>query len=195
MTAFQPVMAQEMAPGLVGEYWEMQPEDLVPGAVLIQDFPIITDQKPMLSRADKTINIESTQDSLPGTGLSDNFYIRWTGKIRIAKEATYTFYTESDDGSRLMVNGKAVVGNGGLHGAQEASGDLMLKAGDHDIQIEYFEGIADAVMKASWAAPHLESEIIPATVFFHKEDGKQGLQPGLWGEYFDFSNGFPQPRR
>src|SRR3990170_95998 len=87
--AFQPLAAQEKASGLVGEYWQMQAEELGGGTILIQDFPIITNQKPVLSRADGTVDIDSTTEALPGTSLADNFYIRWTGKIRIAQEADY----------------------------------------------------------------------------------------------------------
>lgn len=188
-----PLMAQETASGLVGEYWQMDATDLMPDAALIQDFPTITDQKPALSRADATINLETSVDALPGTGLADNYYIRWTGKIRIAKEGQYTFYTESDDGSRLSIDGQAVVSNGGLHGAQEAAGSINLKPGDHDLSIEYFEATGDATMKASWSSADINRDIIPADVLWHKEAGKDALQPGLWGEYFDFSNGFPQP--
>jgi hypothetical protein len=191
--AFQPLAAQEKASGLVGEYWQMQAEELGGGTILIQDFPIITNQKPVLSRADGTVDIDSTTEALPGTSLADNFYIRWTGKIRIAQEGDYTFYTESDDGSRLSINGNPIVGNGGLHGAQEASGTLNLKPGDHDILIEYFDATFDALMKVSWSSPAINREIIPAKVLWHKAPGKDELQTGLWGEYFDFSNGFPQP--
>ena len=188
-----PLGAQEKASGLVGEYWQMQAEDLMPDAILIQDFPIITNQKPVLARADATIDIDSTKEALRGTGLADNFYIRWQGKLRIATEADYTFYTESDDGSRLLIDGNPIVGNGGLHGAQEASGTLKLKPGDHDILIEYFDATFDALMKASWSSPAMKREIIPANVLWHKAPGKDELQPGLWGEYFDFNTGFPQP--
>ena len=189
----QPLTAQEKASGLVGEYWQMQAEELMPAAILIQDFPIITNQKPVLARADATIDIDSTQESLRGTTLADNFYIRWNGKIRITQEADYTFYTESDDGSRLLIDGNPIVGNGGLHGAQEASGTLNLKPGDHDITVEYFDATFDALMKASWSSPQIKREIIPSTVLWHKAPGKDELQPGLWGEYFDFNTGFPQP--
>ena len=189
----QPARAQQMAPGLVAAFYEMQEGELN-AVVAIEDFPVIDKQKPVLTRADATVNIETTQDALPGTTLADNFYIRWTGKIRIAKDADYTFYTESDDGSRLFVDGKQVVDNGGLHGAQEANGVAHLTPGDHDLKIEFFDASFDATMKASWSANGVERAIIPASVLFHSEPGKEGLQPGLWGEYFDFSAGvFPKP--
>src|SRR3712207_5899461 len=90
--------AQEMAPGLAAAFYDMQPEEL---AVGLQDFPVIpAGHKPTVTRADAMVNIESTTEALPGTEMSENVYIRWTGKIRIATEAEYTFTTESDDGSR-----------------------------------------------------------------------------------------------
>lgn len=194
LLATLPARAQETAPGLAGHYWEMLAEELQAEAKALEDYPDVATQKPVIARADATVNIESTQEALPGTMLVENFYIRWTGKIRIAKEGDYTFTTESDDGSRLLIDGKQVVDNGGLHGAQEASGDVRLTAGDHDIKIEFFEGGGDASMKASWATQGVDKQIIPATVLFHKAEGKDDLQPGLWAEYFDFGAGvFPQP--
>src|SRR5688572_3009980 len=86
--------AQEMAPGLSADFYEMQPEEF---SVNLEDFPIIPEgQKTILARADSMINIESTTEAVPGTELFENVYIRWTGKIRIATEGDYTFYTESD---------------------------------------------------------------------------------------------------
>lgn len=178
-------MAQENAPGLSAEFFEMQAEELTVG---LADFPDVpTGQKATVARADATVNLDSTQEAVPGTELVENFYVRWTGKIRIAKEATYTFTTESDDGSRLLIDGKQVVDNGGVHGAQEATGDVKLTAGDHDIKIEFFEAGGDALMKASWSGGGVDREIIPAKVLFHKKDGQDALQPGLWAEYFEAS--------
>ena len=187
-----PVGAQDTAPGLSAEFFEMQPEEFMVG---LQDFPLVAEgQKPTLARADATVNIESTLEALPDTTLVENFYVRWTGKIRVPREGNYTFTTESDDGSRLFIDGKQVVDNGGLHGAQEASGDVRLTPGDHDIKIEFFESGGDATMKAYWSGEGGNREIIPAKALFHREEGKADLQPGLWGEYFDAAGLiFPQP--
>ena len=35
-----------------------------------------------------------------GTRLTDNFYARWTGVLRVEKAGKTGFWTESDDGSR-----------------------------------------------------------------------------------------------
>lgn len=41
----------------------------------------------------------------------DNFSARWTGFVVPEHTETYTFYTLSDDGVRLLVDGEAVIEN------------------------------------------------------------------------------------
>jgi hypothetical protein len=74
------------------------------------------------------------------TGDTDNFAIRYTGMINVAAGGTYTFYTASDDGSALYIDGVLVVNNDFSQGATERSGTVMLAAGTHAIEIRYFEG-------------------------------------------------------
>ncbi len=61
------------------------------------------------------------------------------GYITIDQAGTYTFYTESDDGSKLYLNGEEVVDNDGLHAAEEKSGKVYLSEGQHRIQVSFFE--------------------------------------------------------
>lgn len=69
----------------------------------------------------------------------DNFAFRFTGYVNIPEEDRYTFFTKSDDGSRLYIGSKIVVDNDGLHGAQEKTGSIKLKAGLHPIAVTFFE--------------------------------------------------------
>src|SRR6266567_413222 len=101
--------------GLLAEYYNTEE-----GSEDFPNFP--ASKKPDLKRVDKDINFESTQDEWPGTHFKDFFYIRWTGMIRIPAEGAYTFYLESDDGSRMFIGGKQVLENGGAHAMQEISG-------------------------------------------------------------------------
>ena len=69
--------------------------------IVAEDFPPIpAGRKPDVERVDKQINFASTVEAFPCTKLVDNFYVNWTGVIRIPKDGNYTFYLESDDGSR-----------------------------------------------------------------------------------------------
>ena len=173
-----PVFAAEnFESGLVGEYFDL-------GSSL-DDFPTIpADKKPVVKRVDKTINFESTQEGFHGTQLVDFFYIRWTGKIRISKDGNYTFILESDDGSRLFIDGKQIIDHNGVHAMEEKSGEADLKSGDHDIKIEFFENDVDAGCKFSWQPPGAAKEIVPATALVHPAAAPPP-QAGLQGEYFD----------
>ena len=46
----------------------------------------------------------------------------FNGYILVPKEGIYTFYTKSNDGSRLYINNQQVVNNDGAHGPIEKSG-------------------------------------------------------------------------
>jgi hypothetical protein len=152
-----------LEPGLVAEIFNMGEE--------LQDFPTVAaDKKATVKRVDKDVNVDSTEDAWPGTDVSEQFYIRWNGVIKIPKDGKYTFYCESDDGSRLFIDGKQAVDCGGLHGMEEKGGDAVeLKAGNHDLKAEFFENGGGAGCKISWEGPDLQKQIIPASALFHKK--------------------------
>src|SRR3712207_6465735 len=62
-----------------------------------------------------------------------NFGFRYRGYVNIPTDGLYTFYTSSDDGSRLYIGSTLVVENDGLHAARETSGRIGLRAGKHAI--------------------------------------------------------------
>jgi hypothetical protein len=60
--------------------------------------------------------------SLSPAQTTTNYAFQYTGYVYAPAAATYTFYTNSDDGSKLWIGGQLVVNNDGLHSAQERSG-------------------------------------------------------------------------
>ena len=152
--------AGEPQPGLWGEYYSFDSE--------VEDFPTIgADKKPTLQRVDPTIDIDAGTDAWPGTQLTEHFYIRWTGQIRIPQDGKYTFFLTSDDGSRLFIDGHQVVDNGGVHPEEEKSGEVELKSGVHALKIEFFQNEGEAVCKFAWQAPDKDKETVPASVLSH----------------------------
>ena len=152
----------EVAEGLLAHVYDI--------GEAIEDFPDVPkDKKPTLKKVDKTIDVNVGMDKWPGTDLDEHFFIRWTGKIKIPKDGKYKFFVESDDGSRLYVNDKQVVTNGGLHGMHEQSGEIELKAGEYDIKIEMFENEGEAGCKLSWEGPGVAKEVVPASALSHKK--------------------------
>ena len=74
----------------------------------------------------------------------------------------YTFYTTSDDGVRLWVNGVQLINNWTNHSASTNQGNITLTAGaKYDITMEYFENGVDAVASLSWSTNGTSKQIIP----------------------------------
>jgi hypothetical protein len=99
---------------------------------------------------------------------SDNFQLKFDGFITLPASGTYTFYTASDDGSKLYIGGYSeanlVVNNDGLHGAQERSGTKTLAAGTYPITVTFFESAGGEVLSASISGPGLSKQAIPSSM-------------------------------
>jgi glucose/arabinose dehydrogenase len=138
--------AADLAPGLVGEYFAMDAG--------LADFPALAaDRKPTLVRVDKEVNFAGTDGEFHKTRLTTDFYARWSGVLHVEKAGAYTLATESDDGSRVSVDGKQVVDNGGPHGMIRKEGQVELGAGDHPILVEYYQGTGGSGCRLLWKAP------------------------------------------
>lgn len=90
------------------------------------------------------------------------------GFINVPADGIYTFYTESDDGSRLYIWDKMIVDNDGFHGMREERGQVALKAGFHPIKVTFFEGEIEEGLVVRYEGPGISKREIPATVLFHK---------------------------
>jgi hypothetical protein len=167
--------ADDLVSGLVGEYFALEE---VPG-----DFPKIpATKKPYYVRVEKTVDFDDAPDDFHGIKLSENFYARWTGTLRVDKAGSYQFITDSDDGSRLSINGKVVVDNGGVHAMQEASGKIDLTPGDHAILIEFFEAGGGAGCKVAWHPPGGKREVLSEKALFHKKEAENiDWDKSAWG--------------
>ncbi|MGB9753965.1 N-acetylmuramoyl-L-alanine amidase [Roseiflexus castenholzii] len=72
-------------------------------------------------------------------GLTDHFAVVQTRTFYAPVSGEYTFRTISDDGSWLLVDGRTVVANGGLHDRSEATGTIYLDSGLHALSAIFFE--------------------------------------------------------
>jgi hypothetical protein len=97
----------------------------------------------------------------------NHYGFRFTGIIEISTAGTYRFFTDSDDGSRLWINEKLVVNNGGLHTRRERSGSVVLPAGRHNIRVEYFQSTNKNKLDVKYRGPGISKIEIPANVLFH----------------------------
>lgn len=108
---------------------------------------------------------------------NDHFAIVYEGKIKITSSGTYTFYTTSDDGSKLYINNKEVVNNDGIHSRVERSGSVTLNEGLHDIRVAYFEKIGGEILEVKYAGPGISKQAIPSGKLYISSDGKNSTLP------------------
>lgn len=71
-------------------------------------------------------------------GLSE-FGAEILGGIKVAKQGTYTFTLNSDDGSLLLIDDTVVLNNGGVHAPGTSSASVDLSEGPHELAIQFFE--------------------------------------------------------
>jgi glucose/arabinose dehydrogenase len=120
-----------------------------------------------LTRVDQTVNFDFGTGSPNASIGKDTFSIRWTGKVEAQYNETYTFYTTTDDGVRLWVNGQQVIDNFRDQVATEVSGNIALEAGKkYDIRLDYYEKTGQAVSKLAWSSTSQVKEIIPKSQLY-----------------------------
>lgn len=114
------------------------------------------------------------------------FYsLRWSGKITAPFSEKYTFYTVTDDGARLWINGAKLIDDWTSHAPTENSGSIDLKAGEMvDIRFEFYQGAGGAKAELLWSSASQPKAAI-GSEFYHLPDGKA---PGLKLEWFDDIN-------
>ncbi len=83
-------------------------------------------------------------------GLEKNFALIGDGYLMIPEDDIYTFRLISDDGSQLIINGKQIVDNDGLHGADLVDGSVGLKKGAHKLHLEFFQGYGGKSVILQW---------------------------------------------
>jgi len=153
-----PVLEDGLKEGLACTYYELNDQ----GVVKLPNFDAIE------IKSDKIVkNI--------GFDLAkrDEFFgLRFSGYIHVPADGIYTFYSNSDDGSQLLIQNQIVVENDGIHGMIEKSGEIALKKGLHNFQVNYFQGAGQGKggkgLNVSYKGPGIEKEEIKADAFYHK---------------------------
>lgn len=115
--------------------------------------------------ASGTVSSFDVDDLITTLGeTNDTYGLRFSGFITVSTSETYTFYTTSDDGSKLFVNGTEVVDNDGLQAATENSGTIVLTPGTYSFEVEFFENTGDEVLSVAYSTPTITKVDIPFSV-------------------------------
>lgn len=95
--------------------------------------PDFSKLKPSGDGLASNFGVESLADA------EDNYGLVFKGFVQIEEEGIYTFFTYSDDGSKLYIHGEEVVDNDGIHSPKLERGYYALEPGYHPIEIHYFD--------------------------------------------------------
>jgi hypothetical protein len=118
---------------------------------------------PAVTRTDPQIDFNWGDPGGPDPAVGDDqFSARWTGEVEAAFTETYTFYTNSDDGVRLWIEGQLLVNNWTNHAPTENKGTIDLVAGQtYSLQMEYYEDGGGAVAELRWSSPRTPKQVVP----------------------------------
>jgi hypothetical protein len=94
------------------------------------------------------------------------FGILFNSYLKVENTGEYKFYTYSDDGSKLFIDGEKVVDNDGDHGTRERSGVVSLDKGMHQITVQYFNGGGGAWLDIFYRGPGIIKQIIPPELLY-----------------------------
>ncbi len=138
----------------------------------------------LAERVDAKIDFPSGPN-FPGAPEED-YYVRWKGLLRVPASGKQTLFTESDDGSRLWLDGKVVVDNAGSHAVRRVTQEVDLTAGDHDLLVEFVQGGGEAACMVG-ALREGEPAPFPAEQLLHRAGSE--LQPGLLAKVYAADGG------
>ena len=102
-------------------------------------------------------------------GRTNNFAVRFTSILHLPSAGDYRFYLGSDDGSRLVIDGKVVVDVDGIHPHQTQEGVAKLAAGPHELVVEYFQGAGEWTVDVEVSGAGLGRQPVAALLSLSRE--------------------------
>jgi hypothetical protein len=151
-----PETPNDLLPGVNYEYYDWS-QDLN-----LEKLPDLQTWTPLRNGVSGTIDLIPAHEE-------DNFAFRFSGFIEIPVDGIYTFYTSSDDNSKLYIGNTLVVNNDFLQPPTERTGRIGLKAGFHAITVEFMEAGGGQALTASYKGPNNSKRFLPAGVLWHQQ--------------------------
>ena len=120
---------------------------------------------PILERIEDRVEVGLGYDA-PAAGLpADGFSVRWQGYLYVPTDGQYSFFTSTDEGERLYLDGSMVIDQWPWDFGVEQVYQATLSAGLHTLAYEMHDttGPASAVLR--WEGPGIGKQVIAGRFF------------------------------
>ena len=109
---------------------------------------------------------------------SDTFSVRWEGQVEAPVTGTYIIDSNTDDGTRVWLNGNLIIDQWGPTGlGQFQSSAIQLVAGQrYDLRMEYQQNYGSAVAQLAWEGP-IPYQIIPTSQLYAADSPSDPMPP------------------
>lgn len=103
-------------------------------------------------------------------GQMPTFGLIFSGYIKVPADGVYTFYTSTDDGSKLYVAGQLVVDNDKPHSEiEKTTAQVALQAGYHPIRLKFFELGGGFALHVFYVGPGISKQPVPPNQLFYQK--------------------------
>ena len=92
--------------------------------------------------------------SLGPRSRDESFGFVFEGELIVEADGVYSFFLDSDEGSRLSIDGEVAIDHDGLHPIErEFPATVPLARGRHPIRLDYFQRLGELGLTLNWSGP------------------------------------------
>ena len=98
--------------------------------------------------------------------------LKLTGLIKVGQKGMYTFYTTSDNGDKLFIDGHEIVDNDGHHAPFCQVGYALLESGYHGLEVQFYNNQGPGSLRVEYEGPGISRREVSEEVLFRANTEK-----------------------
>lgn len=150
---------------------------------------------PSETRRDAQINFNWSRSAPVEQFEADSFSARWTGTVTPEYNENYRFYTRSDDGMRVWLDGNLIINRWQDQTVTEVTSRARrLEAGRaYPLVVEYYDASGPAQAHLLWSSPSILQETVPYSALKPAEVGTSTEDPTVLPSDLALDPLYPNP--